>query len=430
MKIIKKNKYLNKKLDISIIDYKKYFFQKKIEYYGYYRIKDYYEELKNYLNNIILNEEELNDLLSYCLSKNEYFNLSISDEQFDFIFKNSYFEENMRIDIDYLNEEYIPKNVLIKDNTLTNRFVEVLKECFSLYSNYERMNKFQVSKFMSKVSKKEIHENNEKIIDLFLNYDFDNDGLLSFEGLCQYYFDLIKKKEINVIWDNLYSLGYNNLLEKEINLDYFINNLDEFEDKNKNIFINLFKISNKRIYKLYMVPNIDEIFIIFLNNNHIFENLEKIDISIINLEKMISLNIIFPKIEELNLYINTENFDCNGLNNIFLNVKILNIYIENNLNLIDLFENIKNDNIERLGIFIIDDIQLKIECQIILENIRIVEIRINRFNNILFKLFEYIQFPNLNEYILNINDYISQNEILKTEESDFNIINKLIFKKK
>ena len=105
-----------------------------------------------------------------------------------------------------------------------------------------------------------------------------------------------------------------------------------------------------------MVSNTDEIFIIFLNNNHIFENLEKIDISIINLEKMISLNIIFPKIEELNLYINTENFDCNGLNNIFLNVKILNIYIENNLNLIDLFENIKNDNIERLGIFIIDDI--------------------------------------------------------------------------
>ena len=52
-------------------------------------------------------------------------------------------------------------------------------------------------------------------------------------------------------------------------------------------------------------------------------------------------------------------------------MKILNIYIENNLNLIDLFENIKNDNIERLGIFIIDDIQLKIECQIILENIRI-----------------------------------------------------------
>ena len=86
------------------------------------------------------------------------------------------------------------------------------------------MNKFQVSKFMSKVSKKEIHENNEKIIDLFLNYDFDNDGLLSFEGLCQYYFDLIKKKEINVIWDNLYSLGYNNLLEKDINLDYFMNN--------------------------------------------------------------------------------------------------------------------------------------------------------------------------------------------------------------
>ena len=252
-KLIKNNVHLNKKLDISIIDYKKYFFQKKIEYYGYYRIKDYYEELKNYLNNIILNEEELNDLLSYCLSKNEYFNLSLSDEQFDFIFKNSYFEKNIRIDIDYLNEEYIPKNVLIKDNTLTNRFVEVLKECFSLYSNNERMNKFQASRFISKVIKKEIYENDKVVNHFFSNYDFDNDGLLSFEGLCQYYFDLIKKKEINVIWDNLYSLGYNNLLEKEINLDYFINNLDEFEDENKNIFINLLKISNKRIYKLYMV---------------------------------------------------------------------------------------------------------------------------------------------------------------------------------
>ena len=113
--------------------------------------------------------------------------------------------------------------MLINEYTLTNKFVKVLKECFSLYSNNERMNKFQVSKFMSKVSKKEIHENNEKIIDLFLNYDFDNDGLLSFEDFFQFYFDSIKKKEINIIWDNLYSLGYNNLLEKEINLDYFMN---------------------------------------------------------------------------------------------------------------------------------------------------------------------------------------------------------------
>ena len=29
--------------------------------------------------------------------------------------------------------------------------------------------------------------------------------------------------------------------------------MNEFEDENKNIFINLLKISNKRIYKLYMV---------------------------------------------------------------------------------------------------------------------------------------------------------------------------------
>ena len=85
-KLMKNNVHLNKKLDISIIDYKKNFFQKKIEYYGYYRVKDYYEELKKYLNDIILNEEELIDLLLYGLSKNEYFNLSLSDGQFDLIF--------------------------------------------------------------------------------------------------------------------------------------------------------------------------------------------------------------------------------------------------------------------------------------------------------------------------------------------------------
>ncbi len=62
----------------------------------------------------------------------------------------------------------------------------------------------------------------------------------------------------------------------------------------------------------------------FLNNNHIFENLEKI--TIINLEKTINLNIIFPKIEELNLYITTENFHYNKLNNMSSNMKILNIY--------------------------------------------------------------------------------------------------------
>ena len=106
-------------------------------------VKDYYEELKKYLNDIILNEEELIDLLLYGLSKNEYFNLSLSDEQFDLIFSNSCFEENIHIDIDYLNEEYIPKYLLINEYTLTNKFVKVLKECFSLYSNNEKMNKFQ-----------------------------------------------------------------------------------------------------------------------------------------------------------------------------------------------------------------------------------------------------------------------------------------------
>ena len=51
--IIKYNIYLNKKLDLSIDDYKECFFQKKINKYDYVFIKDFYIEFKNDFNDII-----------------------------------------------------------------------------------------------------------------------------------------------------------------------------------------------------------------------------------------------------------------------------------------------------------------------------------------------------------------------------------------
>ena len=46
-KIIKYNIYLNKKLDLSINDYKEFFFRKKINKYDYIFINDFYIEFKN-----------------------------------------------------------------------------------------------------------------------------------------------------------------------------------------------------------------------------------------------------------------------------------------------------------------------------------------------------------------------------------------------
>ena len=76
------------------------------------------------------------------------------------------------------------------------------------------MSKFQYSKLLSIVLKNKINENEEKVNEVFLNYNIDKSGLLSFEEFINLYLDLIKE-DMNRVWKDLYSLGYNNLLEKK-----------------------------------------------------------------------------------------------------------------------------------------------------------------------------------------------------------------------
>ena len=66
-KIIKYNIYLNKKLDLSIDDYKECFFQQKLNKYDYVFINDFYIEFKNDLNDII--DDNSYNLFLYGLSK-------------------------------------------------------------------------------------------------------------------------------------------------------------------------------------------------------------------------------------------------------------------------------------------------------------------------------------------------------------------------
>ena len=228
------------KLDLSINDYKISFYQTIIENYDCLSIKNYYQEFKKDFNSI--NDEELKELLLNCLSKNQNFNLRLLDEYFNLMINNLYFKKNIRINIDDLIEENIPKILLIKDNKLTNKAIKTFKDIFNLFSIDNKMNKNQYAKLVSSIIKEEVNENDERINYLFSNYNINNDGLLLFEEFLKFYFDSIKDK-INVVWDNLYSLGYNNLLDnnKEIDYDYILNNLEEFEKND--LFSNLLKIS-------------------------------------------------------------------------------------------------------------------------------------------------------------------------------------------
>ena len=142
------------------------------------------------------------------------------------------------------------------------------------------MNKTQYAKLMSLTTKKEVNENKERIY-YFFKYNINNDGLLLFEEFLKFYFDSINDK-IKVVWDNLYSLGDNNLLEKIKKLIMIIykNNLEEFEKNDE--FSNLLKIFHEKIYKITLLMDINKEYLKFLNSKQIFINIKKIYISISN----------------------------------------------------------------------------------------------------------------------------------------------------
>ena len=193
LKLIKGNSFLNKNLNISS---KVYFFKKKIENYNFYYINDYYQKFKNDFNSIIKNNEELKELLLNCLSQSENFELKISDENFNLILNNPYFKEKIRVNFECLNEENSMRILLIKNNKLTKKAEKAFKDIFYLFSNKEKMSKFEYSKLLSLVLKN--NENEEKVNAVFLKYNIDKSGLLSFKEFINIYLDSIKE-DINCV---------------------------------------------------------------------------------------------------------------------------------------------------------------------------------------------------------------------------------------
>ena len=196
-KIIKYNIYLNKKLDLSIDDYKECFFQQKINKYDYVFINDFYIEFKNDLNDII--DDNSYNLFLNALSKKKDFILNIKDKDFKLMIENKYFKENPRFEIEEIN---IPRLLLIKDNKLTNKAINTFKNIFNLFSINGKMNEEEAINYFTNCGYGESESNK------LFEYDKDKDGFILFEDFIKYYYDLINQ-DLNKVWRNLEKLGYN-----------------------------------------------------------------------------------------------------------------------------------------------------------------------------------------------------------------------------
>ena len=267
-KIIKYNIYLNKKLDLSIDDYKEFFFQKKINKYDYVFINDYYIEFKNDLNDII--DDNSYNLFLNALSKKKDFILNIKDKDFKLMIENKYFKENPRFEIEEIN---IPRLLLIKDNKLTNKAINTFKNIFDLFSINGNMNKEQSINYFTNFGYDEWRSNNRSK-ELFL-YDKDKDGFILFEDFIKYYYDLINQ-DLKDVWYDLKKLGYNNYLNENYDLDYLKNNKEEFEESI--IFNNFTQLTNLQINKLSLCFNNDKILIDYLKKKDILINIKEINI--------------------------------------------------------------------------------------------------------------------------------------------------------
>ena len=102
LKIIKYNKYLKKKLDISNNDYEELIFKNKLQTYNYFYINTYWNQFQNDFKEII-NKDSYNLFLN-ILSKIKTFNLKLNDKDFNLLINNSYFKKNARIIIENLNK--------------------------------------------------------------------------------------------------------------------------------------------------------------------------------------------------------------------------------------------------------------------------------------------------------------------------------------
>lgn len=87
--------------------------------------------------------------------------------------------------------------------------VRCFKVIYERYSSDGVMTKEQAHQFTSACLSSISKRYDDKVNFLYSHYDYDNDGLLNFEGFLGFYEDAAKDNRTGTVWSNLKSFGVN-----------------------------------------------------------------------------------------------------------------------------------------------------------------------------------------------------------------------------
>ena len=403
LKVVKYNSILFKKLNLSNIDYKRMFFLRKFKYYNFIFFKDCVQIIKRDYHQFFQNEEEINDIALYCLSKNKNFNLKLSDENFISIIQHPYFNENIRLFLENNISKIIKNNELVeeesKKDSIYSNFIELLNHQIyklSLFENFEEnIFKYLTEKLVFQNLKKIdfLITNSNKMIGLFTCPNVDELSLRIFQNNPSFSINKIKYLFPNIKILNFYIEG---------NLFNSIN-----------VFTNT-KIETLRIF-------IDDYISIGLKTKPLIIN------NIKNLE--IKIGNILNKEDFILAFFETINFPC-------LEKYILHYNFEIFFNEINILEQKKSD-FNYINNFILETLknknQFSFKSFFDLPNqlvaINYLELNLNMFSYIYEKkrkekyLFKFNLSNRAKEYYQNLDLSIDENEIIKYKNIDIRGIN-------
>ena len=161
---------------------------------------------------------------------------------------------------------------LMKNGKLTEKFENILKNIFNSYCNNERiMDKDCIHKFISNAINIKMNKTDMRIYSLL---KYVKREIIEEKLFLSYYLNKINDGKENIVWENMYNLGFNSnlekikdieILEKEKNIRYYLSN----KIKEEKPFINELKEKNKETKDI----NLMNFILLFATNNELYNNM-------------------------------------------------------------------------------------------------------------------------------------------------------------
>ena len=319
-KIIKYNKYLHKKLEISN---KELFFKNKLQTYNYFYIKTYWNQFQNDFKGII-NKDSYNLFLN-ILSKLYNFNLKLNDEDFNSLINNSYFKKNVHIIIEDLNKldikfglDYMKEHLNdFKNNINMYNFLILINKIKDINLNKICLNNNVDQMFIEYLNKYEIFNNLKEIeisisnLNLFVDLKIICPKINKLKCFIDNNFKY-NNKEIMNIFPNIITLTI--FIQNKFDLNDFMNYLKD--TKIQNLYINCEYEEEIKLNSKIILDNIKDLRIDIYQNNYLlsdifnyieFRKLESYEINC-NLNELIKINMEQNENNDYN-YVNIFLFD-------------------------------------------------------------------------------------------------------------------------